>query len=127
MFFAAAIHGGFGVGVENVARLPAFDRGGFLKEIRIPRFAEADGLRELRGGQRLEAVPFPSAGAAERHAVQPFEMARADDTEPRNIRIGTERRDFLFERHQRKNIVHARFDPEPDSERDTCTAPSQRQ
>ncbi len=76
MLSATAVHRKLHIGVEHVARFPAFDRGDFLKQIGIPGFAEADGLRELRGRQRLEAaVAFPSAGTAEGDAMQSFEMA----------------------------------------------------
>ena len=109
MLFSTAIHGDLRIGVENVSRFPAFERCDFLEQVGIPGFAETDGLRKLRGRKRLQAVAFPSAGAAERHAVQSFEMSGADDAQARHVGIGTERGDFFFGGHERKDVVDARF------------------
>jgi len=63
----------------------------------------------LRGGQRLEAVALPAAGATIGNAVQTLDVTGAANSKTRHVGARAERADFLVERHQREDVVDAGF------------------
>jgi len=96
--------------LEDVASLITFHGSSLLQQVWIPGFTESYGLRKLRGGQGLEAVPLPAARAAVGNTVQAFNMARASNSEAWHIGICAERAYLFFRRHQREDVVNASFD-----------------
>ena len=98
----AAVPGLFAL--ENVACLVAFHAAGLANQLRVPRLAHADRLRELRGRDRRR--PSPSAGSAQRQAVQALHVARAVYAEARHTGIGAQAEDLFVHCHQRDDVAH---------------------
>src|ERR1051326_5032723 len=102
MPLAPKICGELSVGVKCVTRFISFDGCSAPDQIRVPRFSQPDGLRELRCWQRLKPSSSPAAGTAQRDAMQSLDMSRPDNSEPRNTGIGAQGSELFIHRHERK-------------------------
>ncbi len=93
--------------LRHVARLVALDGGDLVDEVGVPGLAQANRLRERRRrhGRRSAPAAWPAHG----QPVQTFDVARPPHAQARHVGDRSQAVDFLTDRHQRQEVVDARF------------------
>src|SRR5947209_2848576 len=94
--------------LKDVAGFITFDRGRLSYNVGVPRFAQANALRESRSGNRCRSTPL--RGPALGQAMYAFHVAAASDSQPRHTRVRSQTGDLFIQRHQRKDVFDSFFD-----------------